>query len=185
SVLVVVLFVHRSDYAPWADAVTSADQRLLPAVLVEERRGERLGVLRSEVEDVPDLDRGLEGQCATAVRAAIAFPRLAEVGEARLVVAAGLDAAEMEAVPVRAGDELTLAQGLVGDHLALEADRPERSAAGAEGGADLVAGRRPGADLERGQQLRLAEAVVAADEREHDAAVVRRHGHRFRGRREV
>ena len=69
--------------------------------------------------------------------------RLAEVGEARLEVAAGLDAAQVPAVAVRAGDELALAQRLVGDDLAREADRAERAAAGAEGGADLVVGRRP------------------------------------------
>ena len=45
------------------------------------------------------------------------------------VVAAGLDAAQMPAVAVRAGDELALAQRLVGDHLAREADRAERAAA--------------------------------------------------------
>ncbi len=40
---------------------------------------------------------------------------LADVGEARLEVAAGLDAAQVPAVAVRAGDELALAQRLVGD----------------------------------------------------------------------
>ena len=66
---------------------------------------------------------------AAAVRAAVALLRLADVGESRLVVAAGLDAAEVEAVAVRTGDELALPERLVGDHLALEPDRPERAAA--------------------------------------------------------
>ena len=79
---------------------------------------------------------------AAAVRAGVALARLAQVGEARLEVAPGLDAAQVPAVAVRAGDELPVAQRLVGDDLALEADRAERAAGGAERGADLVVGRR-------------------------------------------
>ena len=69
---------------------------------------------------------------------------LAQVGEARLEVAAGLDAAQVPAVAVRAGDELPVAQRLVGDDLARRS-RPGRASRriGAERGADLVVGRRP------------------------------------------
>ena len=77
------------------DAVAAADERLLLAVLVEEGRAERLRVARPELEDVPDLDRRLEAQRAAAVRARVALARLAEVGEARLEVAAVLDAAQV------------------------------------------------------------------------------------------
>ena len=59
--------------------------------------------------------------------AAVALLRRPDVGEARLEVAAVLDAAQVPAGPVRAGDELALAQQLVGDDLAVEADRPERA----------------------------------------------------------
>ena len=66
--LVVVLLDHRRDYAPWADSVAAAEQRLLLPVLVEEGRVERpRAVLVAEVEDVPDLDRGLELQRAAAL----------------------------------------------------------------------------------------------------------------------
>ena len=102
-----------------------------------------------KLEDVPDLDRGLEPQRAAAVRAAVALARLADVGEARLEVAAGLDAAQVPAVAVRAGDELALAQRLVGDDLALEADRAERAAGSAPNAARIsssVAGRESPAE---------------------------------------
>ena len=58
-------------------------------------------------------------------------------------VASVLDPAEVEPGPVRACDELPLAERLVGDDLAREADGPERAGVGAERGADLVLGRRP------------------------------------------
>ena len=79
------------------------------------RASERLGVPRAELEDVADLDRGRELQRAAAVRAGVVFGRLAQIGEPRLEVAPRLDAAQMPAVAVGAGDELPVAQGLVGD----------------------------------------------------------------------
>ncbi len=97
----------------------------------------------------------------------------------RLEIASVLDAAEMPAGPVRAGDELPRAQQLVGDHLAREADRAERAGVRAEGGADLVLRRRAGVRAECCEQLGLLEPVVAADEREHDCAVVLRIRHRL------
>ena len=72
------------------DAVAAADQRLLRPVLVEEGRPEWRRVAVVELEDVPDLDRGLEAKCAAALGHAVAFVRLADVGEAGLVVAPGL-----------------------------------------------------------------------------------------------
>ena len=115
AVLVVVLLDRRGHDPRRADAVAPADQRLLRAVLVEERRAERLRVARAELEDVADLDRRLEAERAAAHRDSVALAGLADVGEARLVVAAGLDAEQVPAVAVRAGDELPLAQRLVGD----------------------------------------------------------------------
>ena len=74
-----------------------------------------------------DLDRGLEARARRRTSGS-ASPslRLADVGEARLEVAAGLDAAQVPAVAVRAGDELALAQRLVGDDLARRS-RPGRA----------------------------------------------------------
>ena len=57
---------------------------------------------------------------AAALGTAVALAGLAEIGEARLVVAPRLDAAQVPAVAVRAGDELAVAQRLVGDDSALE-----------------------------------------------------------------
>src|SRR5207253_3794280 len=127
---------------PGADSVAAAEQRLLAPVLVHERRVERPGVLRPEVEDVADLDRRAELQRAAAHRAAIALARLADVGEPGLVVATRRDAANMPAVPVRARDELPLAERLVRQNLAAEADGAERAAARTERLADLVVSRR-------------------------------------------
>src|SRR5215831_12649134 len=95
-----------------------------------------------ELEDVADLDRGLDPQRAAALRAGVPVLRLADVGEGRFVVAAGLDAAEVPAVLVRPRDELALAERLVGDHLDVDADRPDRAAARPERVADLLLGRR-------------------------------------------
>ncbi len=125
-----------------ADAVAAADQRLLRAVLVEERRAERRrssAIL--ELEDVADLDRGLEAKRAAADGARVVLPSLADVREARRVVAPRLDAEQVPAVAVRAGDELPLAQRLVCDDLDVDPDRPERASTGSERRADLVVRR--------------------------------------------
>ncbi len=114
-----------------------------------------------------DLDRRLHAERAAALRARVAVLGLADVGERRLVVAARLDAAEMLAVLVRAGDVLALAERLVGDHLDVDPDGPERASTGAEGGADLVVRSGTECRLEQGLELLGAELVVAAHEREH------------------
>src|SRR5256885_13213170 len=59
----------------------------------------------------------------------------------------------MPAVPVRARDELSLAQHLVRHDLACEPHRPERAAARPEGCADLFAGRGANVALELAHQL--------------------------------
>ena len=66
---------------------------------------------------------------AAALRAGISFLGVPQVGPGGgAPVAAGLDAEQMPAVPVGAGDVLALAQHLVGDDLAVVADRPEGAA---------------------------------------------------------
>jgi len=144
-----------------------------------------LGVEGAEVEDVADLDRGLKDERTATQPAAVAFARLAQVGEPRLVVPARLDPAQVPPVAVCAGDELPLAQGLVGDHLAGEPDRAERAAACAECVRDLDVRRRAGCAGQRVVELRLAEPVVTSDEGQHDGAVRLDDGHRLRGRRGV
>src|SRR5262249_40912499 len=109
----------------------------------------------------------------------------AEIREARLVVAPGLDAAQVEAVAIRAGNELALLQREVGDHLAIEADGAERPARRPEGSADLFVGRGPDWLPERAGELCCLETVVAADEREDDSPVLLRVWHRLRRRGEV
>src|SRR5207249_3695037 len=118
--------------------VRAHDQRALLAVLVEKRRVERLGVVRLELEDVAELDRRLELERAAALGAAVAFARLAQVGEARLEVTARLNPAEVVVVAVRADDILALLERFVGDHLDRGADRADRAARRAERGPDLL-----------------------------------------------
>ena len=72
-----------------------------------------------------NLDRRLKMQRAAAVDATVAFDGDAEVGEARLEVASELDSPLVPAGAVGARDELALAEGLVDDDLATEADRAE------------------------------------------------------------
>ena len=90
----------------------------------------------------PDLDRDLEAEPPAALGARVALLRLADVGELGLIVAARLDAAQVPAGAVRSGDELPLAQRLVGDDRAGEPDGPERAALGAEPRHDLLVCRR-------------------------------------------
>src|SRR5439155_6900090 len=101
-----------------------------------------------------------------ALGAAVTLARLAEIGEPGLEVALGRHAAKVPTVTVRARNVLTLAERLVGEDLALEADRAERAAGRAERGADLVVGGRPRLPGKGVEELCLAQAVVAADERE-------------------
>src|SRR5437763_1451192 len=81
--------------------VAAHDQRLLGPVLVEERRAERGGVTRPELEDMAELDRRLDDEASAAVRARVVPLCRADVGELGLVVSAGFNAAEMPAVAVR------------------------------------------------------------------------------------
>ena len=94
-------------------------------LLVQERRPECLRVHRAELEDVTDLDRGLEAEPSAAHRAAVALDRLPDVGEPGREVPPVLDTAKVPSRPVRARDELALAEGVVGHDLAGEADGAE------------------------------------------------------------
>src|SRR5262249_25861560 len=75
SLLVVALLDDRGNDPLEPDAVAAHDQRQRLPVLVEERRLEWDREPRVELEDVTDLDRGLEQQLAAAVRARVALTR--------------------------------------------------------------------------------------------------------------
>src|SRR6266700_2020013 len=135
----------------------------------------------AEHEDVPDLDRRLDAERAAALRAGVAVLRLPDVDEGWVVVAAGLDAAEVPSVLVGACDVLALPECLVRDHVDLDADRPEGASARPEGVANLLVRRGPEGRLEEGLELLRTEPVVAADEREHEP-VARDDRERLRGR---
>ena len=88
----------------------------------------------------------------------------------------------MPAVAVRAGDVLAVAKRVVRDYLDIDADRAQRSAAGPEGGADLVIRRGAVVALQHAHHLRLGEAIVATDETEHEHTVGPHDRHCLRGR---
>ena len=110
-----VLLDRGGEHPARPDPVGAHHDRLLDAVLVQVPGAERLRVAGAELEDVADLDRRLEAEPAAANRARVALLRLPDVGELGLVVTARLDAAEVPAGAVRAGDELALAERLVGE----------------------------------------------------------------------
>src|SRR3954469_8297002 len=97
-----------------------------------------------------------------AARTCVSRANFSQVGEAGLEVAAGLHAAQVPVVAVRADHVLAVAERLVGDHLDGRANRPDRAAVGAEGLADLLRLGRPEVPAEHGQELHLVEPVVAA-----------------------
>src|ERR671935_79336 len=97
SQLVVVLLDDCRHDAARTDPVAPHHDRPLLPVLVEEHRAERLREPRPELEDVPNLERDLEPQGTAAVGTPVALAHLADVDEARLVVAPGLDAAQVPA----------------------------------------------------------------------------------------
>ena len=92
--LVRVLLDRGGRDAGRADAVAAHHDRALLARLVQVGRAERLRVAGAELEDVADLDRGLDLDRA-AERAAIAGLDRADVGERGLEVPAGLHAAQV------------------------------------------------------------------------------------------
>src|SRR4029450_4280558 len=114
------------------------------------------------------------------VRTCVSFANFSQIREPGLVVAAGLDTAEMDVVAVSADHVLALAQRLVRDHLDRDADRADRAAAGAEGLADLLWFCRPEVLTEGLEELHLVESVVAAHQGENDTPVGH-DGHRLRG----
>ena len=134
-----------------------------------------------------DLDRRLEPRARRRSAGSVSpSTGCADVREPRLEVAAVLDAAQVPAGAVGARDELSLAQRLVGDDLALRS-RPGRASRGRRRTASRISSSVDWRKAlpESGRELRLLEPVVAPDEREHDRPVELRHRHRLRRRRRV
>src|ERR1043166_1774192 len=115
----------------------------------------------------------------STARTCVAFANLSQIGEASFEVAAGLDAAEVPVVLIRADDVLALAEGIVGDHLDRGAHRADRASLRTERLPDLLGLGGPEVLAKRGEQLHLVEPIVAAYQREHDATV-RHDRHRLR-----
>ena len=130
-----------------------------------------------ELEDVPDLDRGLEAELAAARRAEVALERLADVGEPRLVVA---PAPRRRAGASRRGSRRrrTDPRGAPRPRSPRRSRRPGRAsrrpAPNAARISSSVAGRKSA--LEDALELRLGQPVVAAHEREDEGAVDRTTG---------
>src|SRR3954452_15328696 len=145
AVLVERLLDRGGGDASRADAVAPHHDRLLDAVLVEVHRAHGFAEARAELEDVADLDHGLDREHAVAHRAAISVLDLVEVGELSLEVAWRLDAGEMPPGAVGTRHPRPLAQRLVGDDAAdasgPDADGPDRAGPGPERRLDLF-GRR-------------------------------------------
>ena len=156
---------RRRDDPAGPDPVAPHQHGVLLPVLVQEGRPERRRIGRPELEDVADLDRGLESQPPAAHRAGISFDRLPDVRETGREVAAVLDATQVPARPVCPGDELPFAQGLVGDDLSREPDRAERPRVGAEGGSissRLTAGTLPSAAASFASSRRSSPRISAS-----------------------
>jgi hypothetical protein len=136
-------------------------------LLVEVRRAELGRVARAELEDVPHLDDTLDQERRPAGRTGVARLGQVEVGVARREVSARADAAEVEALPVRAGHVGPFPQRLVRDDRHRRADRAHRPHRRAEGVAHLVGMRRAHLAAQDARELLLVELLVAADQREH------------------
>src|SRR2546423_8249872 len=107
----------------------------------------------------------------SAARTYVSFANFSYIGESRLKIASRLDAAQVFVVTIGTNDVLAFAESLVRDHVDSDPYRTDRAAVRAEGLADLGVLRGPEVLSQHGEELHLVQAVVAADEREHDAAV--------------
>ena len=155
------------------DPVAAHHDRPLGAGLVEVGRPERDRVAGAELEDVADLDRGLDLDRAAA-RRDVARLDDPDVHLLELEVAAGLDPAQVRVGPVRAGDVGAGDDRRVLDDLDLGSDRAEEPDR-ADLGLDLLASGGPEIGAERVAELDLVEAMVAADQDDHHAASVDQH----------
>jgi hypothetical protein len=131
-VLVGGLLDRRRHHPRGPDPVRAHDHELLHALLVKVGGAQGLGVARAQLEDVRNLDRGLDLDRA-ARRARVAGLDGANVGPGGLEIAAWLHAAQVPVGLVRARHQpVQAAQGLVGHHLDSRVDGPDEARLGAE-----------------------------------------------------
>ena len=161
--LVGALLDRRGDDARRADPVAAHHDRPLLAVVVEVGGAERLRVAGAELEDVADLDRGLDLDRVAAGDRSPGLDR-ADVELLEGEVAAGLDADQVRVGPVGAGEVAAALDRGVLDHGHLGADRADEPGR-PELGLDLLGGRLAEVGAERVRELDLVQAVVAADQR--------------------
>ena len=174
--LLVVMRLHDTGQrAAEPDPVRAHDHRPAAAVLGQEGRPERLGVLRPELEDVADLDPVREPQRRAAARAGVADARAGDVGDhVGREVAPDVDVAQVDSGPVRAGDQVRRARHQVVDDHDGVVGTDRRAVAGLHaGGPDLVGlcGAQAAGGLDRVDQLRLVDLVVAAHDGREQAPV--------------
>ena len=105
-VVVGALLDRRGDDPRRPDPVAAHDDRVLHPVLVEVGRAERLGVAGSELEDVADLDRGLDLDPPPSRRRVAGLDR-ADVRDLELEVAPGLDALQVPSASLAPATKLS------------------------------------------------------------------------------
>ncbi len=164
TALVGVLLDRRGHDARRADPVGAHPDQLLVPVLVEVRRAERLGVARTELEDVADLDRRLDAD-RLAVDG-VALLDAADVDDLELEVAPELHAAQVTVGTVGARDPAPAA--LLGDR-PVQQHRHRRADGTDEAGRpdialDLLWPGRPEGRSERVRELDVVDAVIAAQD---------------------
>jgi hypothetical protein len=163
------------DIAPDADAVRAHDDGVALAVLAQVHGAGRDGEVRPQLEDVADLDPLPELHRRAARDAGVALAGLGDLGDdVRRVVARDVHVLHVPADAVRAGDEVRRAHHqLVDDDDGIR--RPDwRAVAGLHpAGHDLLDRGRPepARRLDRVDELRLVDVVVAADDRHDEPAV--------------
>ena len=99
---------------------------------------------------------------------------LAHVRALEREVAAGLDALQVRAVAVGAGDVRARRDGVVEQDRDVGADRPHR-ARGADAPGELVLAGGAEGRAERVRELDVVDLVVAAQHDEHEPAVLHHH----------
>jgi hypothetical protein len=171
---IMILFNGRGNDACHTDAVAAHVHRGLPAGFVQHRGAHGLAVFLAEREDVPHLDAARDAELALAGGRGVTRDDVADVdGGGFRQIATPVDAGEVRIFAVGAADEVRHRHHrMVGEHLALESDRPQepRLRAGthgdglARGHAQRIRHARPFLRLDG------IELVVAAHQQSHDAA---------------
>ena len=116
AVLIVIGLDQRGQDAVDSDAVAAHDDRVQLLLVVEEVGPQRLGVFRTQLEDMARLDGMSQGQHGAAARARVVVDRIAKVGElVDLEIAPKIHACQVRVGPIGpdhgVGDRLDVAVG--------------------------------------------------------------------------